>query len=218
VAVSGTQAADFTVTLLPGAAVGSAASTTFQVTFAPGGTGLRTATLGIANNDINESPYEFAVQCIGQTEIENWRSTYFGEAMENVGNLEDFDADGVNNLFEFAFGTIPSSQDSGGLPLQYAGSFAGGGVIVSTGQPVTQFASLPDSMDFRVLFVRRKDYAAAGLTYTVQFSADLGAWQNSTAQPAVLADDGIHQIVSVPYSSFIAERRAGFYKITVVLE
>ena len=218
VAVSGTQAADFTVTLLPGAAVGSAASTTFQVTFAPGGTGLRTATLGIANNDSNESPYEFAVQCIGQTEIENWRSTYFGGATENVGNLEDFDADGVNNLFEFAFGTIPSSQDSGGLPLQYAGSFAGGGVIVSTGQPVTQFASLPDSMDFRVLFVRRKDYAAAGLTYTVQFSADLGAWQNSTAQPAVLADDGIHQIVSVPYSSFIAERRAGFFKITVALE
>lgn len=80
---------------------------------APGGTGLRTATLGIANNDSNESPYEFAVQGIGQTEIENWRSTYFGGATENVGNLEDFDADGLNNLFEFAFGTIPSSRDSG---------------------------------------------------------------------------------------------------------
>jgi len=55
--------------------------------------------------------------------------------------------------------------------------------------------------------VRRVDYATAGLTYTVQFSADLTNWTTSTAAPAVLANDGTYQIVSVPYPPSSAERK-----------
>lgn len=62
VAVSGANAADFTVTLLPSATVPAAGSTTFSVTFAPSATGTRTAKLTIANNDANENPYDFAIQ------------------------------------------------------------------------------------------------------------------------------------------------------------
>ena len=51
----------------------------------------------------------------------------------------------------------------------------------------------------RVLFVRRKDYVAAALMYTVMFTSDLATWQVSSETPAVLADDGTNQIVSVPF-------------------
>jgi alpha-tubulin suppressor-like RCC1 family protein len=65
VAVGGTHAADFTVTQQPSSPVGPGASTSFQVTFAPGALWLRTATLGIANDDPNENSYDFAVQGAG---------------------------------------------------------------------------------------------------------------------------------------------------------
>ena len=38
------------------------------------------------------------------------------------------------------------------------------------------------------------------------------------ALDAMRTDDGTHQIVSVPYPTFVAERMAGFFKITVALE
>jgi uncharacterized repeat protein (TIGR03803 family) len=66
VAVSGPNAADFTVTLQPTSPVSSGGgSTTFQVTFAPGATGLRSATVSIPNDDADENPYEFAIQGTG---------------------------------------------------------------------------------------------------------------------------------------------------------
>jgi len=65
VAVSGANAADFTVSAQPSSPVAAAGSTTFQVTFDPSATGLRTATISIANDDSDENPYDFAIQGIG---------------------------------------------------------------------------------------------------------------------------------------------------------
>ena len=65
VSVSGSQAGDFTVTVQPGSSVAASGTTTFQVTFAPTAAGLRTATLTIANDDSDESSYDFAVQGTG---------------------------------------------------------------------------------------------------------------------------------------------------------
>jgi hypothetical protein len=70
-------------------------------------------------------------------------------------------------------------------------------------------------IDFRALFVRRKYYAAAKLTYTPQFSANLTTWQDSAAVPTVLADDGTYQVVSAPYPPFIAGKKARFFRIKV---
>jgi hypothetical protein len=83
------------------------------------------------------------------------------------------------------------------------------------GQPITKFESIPNGIDFRALFVRRKDYVAARLIYTPQFSAGLDVWQNSTATPYVLADDGVNQLVSVPYPVLIAGKKARFFRIQV---
>ena len=64
-------------------------------------------------------------------------------------------------------------------------------------------ANIVNGVDFRAVFGRRKDYQAAGLTYTVQFSVDLQNWLDSTAFPEVLASDEEIDAVSVPYPFFI---------------
>ena len=65
VALSGTNAADFSVTTQPTSPVAVNGSTTFVVTFDPSATGTRTATVSIANDDADENPYTFAIQGAG---------------------------------------------------------------------------------------------------------------------------------------------------------
>jgi len=66
VAISGTNAADFTVTSQPVAAIMNLnSSQTFQVTFDPSAPGLRSAEISITNDDSNENPYNFAIQGTG---------------------------------------------------------------------------------------------------------------------------------------------------------
>ena len=72
-------------------------------------------------------------------------------------------------------------------------------------------------MDVRAIFVRRKDASTLGITYTVQFSANLTTWQSSTVTPTVLADDGTYQVVSVPYPFFIGTKKARFFHVIIDL-
>ena len=65
VAISGTHAADFTVTSAPSTTVAPSSTTTFTITFNPGDNGLRSAIVSISNNDPNENPYDFDIQGIG---------------------------------------------------------------------------------------------------------------------------------------------------------
>ena len=67
VAVSGTNAADFTVTVLPAASVAAAREHDLHGALRPERGGDRVATLTIANNDANENPYNFAIQGTGTT-------------------------------------------------------------------------------------------------------------------------------------------------------
>jgi hypothetical protein len=190
---------------------GSGAARTVTVTPVAGQSGTVTITLTASDGSLTGSTsFNVSVDGMGI-----WAQTYFGNATVNVGNVEDFDSDGVINLLEFAFGTLPNNNTSGSGILQYTGTFAGGGTLTSTGQPGTGFEPTSMGIDFRALFVRRNDYAASGLTYTPQFSANLTTWQDSAAVPAVLADNGTHQVVSVPYPPFIAGKKARFFRISV---
>ena len=65
VAVSGPNAAEFSVTVQPGSSVTPGSSTTFTVVFNPSAGGLRSAALSIANNDGNENPFNFSIQGTG---------------------------------------------------------------------------------------------------------------------------------------------------------
>ena len=129
-----------------------------------------------------------AVDTVLMNEVEQWRQQFFGnpDGAGTEANLSDADADGVLNLFECAFGTHPKLNTSGNPELVYTGTLAGNGRIDLNGQPVLMVEPVPNSVDFRVLFIRRKNYLAAGLTYTPQFSVDLASgWQNSAATPVV---------------------------------
>ena len=85
------------------------------------------------------------------------------------------------------------------------------------GGKLVEVESIATGVDYRALFVRRDDYAAAGLTYTVQFSPDLSVWTPSAALPTVLADNGTHQIVSVPFPGFLSGKKARFFRVQVTI-
>jgi hypothetical protein len=62
---SGANAADFTVIGLPTSTMAVGSSTTFTVRFFPSTSGIKNATISIANNDSNENPYNFAIKGTG---------------------------------------------------------------------------------------------------------------------------------------------------------
>jgi hypothetical protein len=63
VTITGADAADFTVTIVPPSPVANNGfGVPLGITFVPLGTGLRTATVTIANNDSDEGTYTFAIQ------------------------------------------------------------------------------------------------------------------------------------------------------------
>ena len=141
-----------------------------------------------------------------------WERLYTGSGTA-MRPGDDPDGDGLSNFLEFAFGTSPSVNGAGGL--LYNGTLAGGGTINGTGQPKLVLESIATGVDFRALFVRRDDYVATRLTYTVQFSADLSVWASSMDVPTVLADNGIHQIVSVPFPGFLNGKKVRFFRVQV---
>jgi hypothetical protein len=65
VTISGTHAADFSVTTQPATSVAGSSSETFVVQFDPSAMGTRTATISIANDDSDENPYNFNIQGTG---------------------------------------------------------------------------------------------------------------------------------------------------------
>ena len=65
VEITGTHAVDFAVTSQPDSPVTGGESITFTVEFDPSATGLREATLSIANDDSDENPFTFAIRGTG---------------------------------------------------------------------------------------------------------------------------------------------------------
>ncbi len=117
VAVGGTHATEFAVTSPPPASVGAGSSATFQVTFDPEDTGMRTATLSIASNDTDENPFQFSIQGTGRVTpngIELWRQTHFSTMTETgeANDSADPDNDGELNFIEFATGQNPRQATS----------------------------------------------------------------------------------------------------------
>ena len=66
VTVSGSNAGDFSVTVLPSTPIGSGFSwTTFTVQFAPSALGTRSAVVNIGSDDSDNNPFSFAIQGTG---------------------------------------------------------------------------------------------------------------------------------------------------------
>lgn len=166
------------------------------------------------------SAEEIASLANSATPFEDWRSVVFPVAQldnwSRTSPSSDYDNDGIPNLLEYAFGTNPALAASG--PGQVAHN---AGSITALAQPTVQMTTLANGADYRAIFARRKDFATAGLGYTVQFSADMQDWTNGADAPTVLASDASMDVVSVPYPFFVSSpegfKKARFFRVSISL-
>ncbi|MDB6076592.1 MAG: putative outer rane adhesin like protein [Akkermansiaceae bacterium] len=159
----------------------------------------------VAKSDANEIGSPGAIANRGPLSYAQWLDV---QGLP-TGDL-DSDHDGISNLTEFAFGLNPRGSDAGANNTNVPG-----GVLLARGTPAVYSQSTSNGQDFRAVFIRRKDAAAAGLTYTVQFSADLTTWESSTAIPTVVAGDGDVEAVTVPYPFFVHGKKAQYFRVVV---
>jgi hypothetical protein len=107
VAISGPNAADFSVTAIPSSSIVSGGSTTFNITFNPSALGLKTATLTIANDDLDEDPYNFNIQGTGTDLCGGYITTY--------PYIEDFESD-LGQITQDTSDNFDWTRASGGTP------------------------------------------------------------------------------------------------------
>jgi uncharacterized repeat protein (TIGR02543 family) len=148
----------------------------------------------------------------------SWAAGTFANPFTDTALTSNPDGDGFNNLLEFAFGMDPTSPVTG--PLVYNA----GGNVVTAGFPILQnFAAVGQPADYRAVFARRKDHIAAGLTYTVQCSADMGLWTTNPTSPSVqtgAGSAGNMEAVSVPFPAAVPLQAGGsapptFFRVRV---
>jgi uncharacterized repeat protein (TIGR01451 family) len=132
---------------------------------------------------------------------------------ENTGINDDFDSDGVSNLLEFAFGTDPTVSSP--QPLS-APVVDGVRTLSQRGKPFNEIVNTTAAPDLKVLFMRRVSHVADGLSYFVEFSADLTTWHTSSSVPQVLLADGAYELCSVPYPFFLPNGgKARYFRVRV---
>ena len=143
-------------------------------------------------------PYIGADELVTLTPFQQW-ATDNGLPLSPAAN-------GGANLLNFAFGLNADGSSTGVITVMT-------GVITQRGTPTTRQTGTPSGVDFKALFGRRKN---SGLTYTVQFSADLSGWENNAVTPAVIAEDGLIEACTVPYPFFLSDgQKARFFRVSV---
>ncbi len=156
-----------------------------------------------------DAPSSFVIATTSLSPIEAWRLSWFGMTANsgNAANGANPDGDASNNLMEFASGTNPIVSQSNAISINAS--------VITPGSPTTVVTNTPGAVDFRAMFGRRSNYLAAGLGYTVEFSADLIAWVPSADPPTIVLDDGTLQAVTVPYPLFINGKKARFFHLVI---
>ena len=143
----------------------------------------------------------------GGSAYTTWSNGTFANAFTDKAPGSDPDGDKLNNLQEYAFNTDPTTGTNGSI------AYTGEGLLTACGPPAARDLSPgTGGVDFRAVFCRRKNWQAEGLTYTVQFSADLDFTPANSqtvtmdvGTATVLATDAVDvmEAVSVPYPLFI---------------
>jgi len=122
----------------------------------------------------------------------------------------DAAGDGIPNIIKFAFNLDPAVSGASQLVVIDGSNF-------TPGLEAPYLSTSP--FNFSARFVRLKNYAAAGLSYTVEFSSDLINWQPTSATPTVVSDNGgDYEVVEVPRPFFVGNSKALFFRISVVFE
>ena len=144
---------------------------------------------------------------VNTTPQQSWWFTHLGTInyTGNAAKLADPEGDGLPNLAEWAFGLEPTLNDATEITLS-------GAAITKHGIPRLG----TDGVTYYAMFGRRKDYVAAGLTYTVQFSADLSAWENSATTPTLIASDSEMDAVTVPFPALLGSgAKPTFFRLRI---
>jgi len=134
VSVGGVHAAEFTVTAHPESSVAPGNSTTFQITFDPGATGIRSAEVSFENNDSGKSPFSFAIHGNGTKSPQSIDFSAFDTRPRRV-------TDGPFPLGAFANSGLPLTYDvlAGPVTVDASGLMtptgADGAVTIRIGQP-----------------------------------------------------------------------------------
>lgn len=143
------------------------------------------------------------------TPFEQWKIVNTGNPT-TPDNSDTGDTDGLELLLEFAFGLNPQASYNIALVADVPN-----GTLTTRGVPVLYQQNTSSGVDFRALFMRRKDSASVGLSYRAQFSHDMTSWTYGTHLPIVIADSGDYELVSVRYPLFLDGRKARFFRIEV---
>ena len=176
VRVSGTDAGDFTVTVQPASPVASGGgTTTFTVRFDPNATGTRSATISIANNDVDENPYNFAIQGTGTVAASPEMDVQGGSPVVSImdGNTTPSTADGTD------FGT--TLVTGGTVDHTFTIKNTGTGNLSLTDTPKVQVAGT-NAADFTVTVQPASPVADGGgtTTFTVCFAPSAAGTRSAT--------------------------------------
>jgi hypothetical protein len=168
---------DFTVTAQPFSPIsGPSGSSAFTLRFTPTGSGLKSATLSIPNNDGDENPFVIHLTGTATTASALLTSTITAAGLTGNDALPTATPfnDGVENLLKYAFNMNLAGPDASTLP---PGTGTSGLPSITTPD-----AAPPGTLRFE--FLRRK---GSGLIYTPQKSTTLNGpgWSPLSAAPVV---------------------------------
>lgn len=150
VRLSGSGAAQFRVTTQVPATVASGRSAAFQITFDPSAVGRHEATVSLANNDADESPYDFVVAGTGiapADDVGNTMATATRVAMPSTTSAR-LEVAKDQDVFQFVL------TQSATVSLATTGSLNTRGTLWdASGQPLAEDEDLGVGLNFRI---RRK--------------------------------------------------------------
>ena len=124
---------------------------------------------------------------------DEWELQHFGDFNQPADG--DFDADGLANLLEYAFGSSPSDSSSINLPR-------------------------PSIQDGQYLTVSYERLTGTELTLTIQFSVDLKAWSSDPAgiQTVSVITNGLTETVTVREIAPISNRKHRFLRVSATVD
>lgn len=179
--VSGPAAASF----------GNASAIDTTATFTVAGTYTLRLT---ANDGQSQSTADVIITVSNPTPYQIWAGGTFTNNFTDTALASNPDGDSLTSFQEFAFGTDPTVSTS--APLSYVPNGT-----ASPGKPILENVGTTESPGYRAVFTRRKDHGTAGISYQVEFSANLAYWKDSIAVPVILsgASSATVEAVSIPF-------------------
>jgi hypothetical protein len=164
----------------------------------------------IATNAVGDSPPAPEVSATTFTASEAWRDQYFAQ-IANSGDAADgfdFDDDGLSNLLERAFGTVPTDNNSRVLMPQ-------GDVVEFAG---ADYLSISYRRHIGGVGLTGDGYTAKGLTYRVEYDNDLtDPWSSGSVVvvgPPVDNGDGTES-VTVRLTTPVSDGGQQFMRLSV---